>query len=78
MADVFYDVSQLSEMKKVEEATEKKITKEEFEKAMKQVMDEQINDPDLKGKGMASIMLPLLTMTFASKMKRILFGEEDE
>lgn len=76
MGDVFYDVSQLSETKKVEEATEKKITKKQFEKALDQVITEQMNDPDLQNKGMASFIIPMLTMTFASKMKRILFEED--
>ena len=78
MGNVFYDMSQLSEMEKVEEATEKKISKKEFEEAMHQVIDEQINDPDLKDKGMASFIIPMLTVTTIGKMRRILFGEEDK
>lgn len=65
MGDVFYDMSKLSEMKNVNDA------------AIEQITEEQMNDPELKDKGMAALMLPLLTLTFAAKMKRILFGKEE-
>lgn len=77
MGDVFYDMSNLSKMNNVDDVKEKKITKVEFDAAIEQVIKEQMNDPDLKDKGMGSLMLPLLTMTIAAKMTRILFSEED-
>lgn len=77
MGDVFYDMSNLSKMNNVDDVKEKKITKVEFDAAIEQVIKEQMNDPDLKDKGMGSLMLPFLTMTIAAKMTRILFSEED-
>lgn len=78
MGDVFYDMSKLSEMKNVDDVKEKKITKAEFKDAMDKVISEQMNDPDLKDKGMAALLLPMLIMTTIAKMERILFGEEIE
>lgn len=77
MGDIFYDMSKLSEMKNVDDVKEKKISEAEFDAAIKQITEEQMNDPELKDKGMSALMLPLLTITFAAKMKRILFGEEE-
>jgi hypothetical protein len=55
---------------------EKRISKEEFDEAVKTVMEEMVKDPDIDG--MAKIMLPLSGTLFASKMSNILFKESED
>jgi hypothetical protein len=54
---------------------EKKISKVEFDEAVKQAIREQVNDPDIEGMG--KLLIPMMGMLFASKVKEILFGKED-
>lgn len=49
---------------------EKKISKVEFDEAVKQV-----NDPDIEGMG--KLLIPMTGVLFATKVKEILFGKED-
>ena len=53
----------------------KKISKVEFDEAVKQAIHEQVNDPDIEGMG--KLLIPMMGMLFASKVKEILFGKED-
>ena len=55
---------------------EKRITKEEFDNAVKQVMEELVKDEELEG--MAKLMIPMTGAMFASKMKTILFKDNKE
>lgn len=50
------------------------ITREQFKKANKQVIDEMMNDDKLQG--MSKLLIPLTGSMFADKMEKILFGEE--
>lgn len=54
---------------------EKKISKVEFDKAVKQVIHEQVNDPNIEGMG--KLLIPMMGMLFVTKVKEILFGKED-
>ncbi len=54
---------------------ERRITEQEFDEAVVQAMQNIVNSPRLKG--MASLMVPLVGMSFASEMKMILFKKED-
>ena len=53
---------------------ERCISKAEFNEAMKKVMDDMMNDPDLDG--MAKLLVPMTGVSFATKMEKILFPEE--
>ena len=55
---------------------ERRINEEEFNEAMHKVMDEMMNDPDLDG--MAKLLVPMTGVSFATKMKKILFPEDKE
>lgn len=59
----------------MEEKKKKKISKVEFDEAVKQAIHEQVNDPDIEGMG--KLLIPMMGMLFASKVKEILFGKED-
>lgn len=52
------------------------ITREQFNEAYMQVIDEMMNDPQLTG--MKKLIVPLTGSVFAYKMEVILFGEEKE
>ena len=52
---------------------EKKITVEEFDGAVKQVMSNMIDDDKLQG--MSKLIVPLVGTIFAKDMRKILFGE---
>lgn len=52
------------------------INKSEFDAAMKKVMEDMCNDPKIDG--IAKMLIPLTGMTFAAKMKEILFPENKE
>lgn len=54
---------------------EKKISKVEFDKAVKQAIHEQVNDPNIEGMG--KLLIPMMGMLLATKVKEILFGKED-
>ena len=53
---------------------EKRITEQEFNKAVEQVMQNMVNDPKLDVG--AKLIVPLTGMAFASEMKKILFEKE--
>lgn len=55
---------------------EKRITEEQFDKAVKDAMEAFMNDEELKG--MAKLMVPLTGTLFAGKMREFLFGENKE
>ena len=59
---------------------EKKITKEEFDEAVKRVTKNQLEDPKLKeaGSGIGLIMMGITGITFASALRRELFGGSEE
>ena len=72
----FFDPKQLEEIMRVEKAVSgKKITEDEFDDAVRKVIDEISNDPDLKGS--AAFIVPMLGTLFAAKMHIILFGEDE-
>lgn len=54
---------------------ERKITEQEFNKAVEQVMQNMVNDPKLDVG--AKLMVPLTGMAFVSEMKKILFKKEE-
>lgn len=54
---------------------EKKISKVEFDEAVKQAIHEQVNDPGIEGMG--KLLIPMTGVLFATKVKEILFGKED-
>ena len=56
--------------------SEKKITKAECDKAVMEVMTQEVNDPNLKGAG--KFLIPMVGMIFAKKISSVLFGSEDE
>ena len=53
---------------------ERRITEQEFDEAVVQAMQNIANNPRLEG--MASLVVPLTGMAFASEMKKILFKKE--
>lgn len=55
---------------------EKKITREEFNQAVKAVIAEWVNDPDLEG--IDKLLIPMTGAAFASKVREILFGKEND
>lgn len=54
---------------------EKKITREDFQRAVREVVEDMANDDKLEG--MAAFVVPLTGMTFANKMEEKLFGKEE-
>ena len=55
---------------------EKRITEEQFDKAVEDAMEAFIDDEKLEGT--AKLMVPLTGAMFANKMKEFLFGENKE
>lgn len=55
---------------------EKRITKEQFDKAVEDAMKAFMNEEKLEGT--AQIMVPLTGAMFAGKMREFLFGENKE
>ena len=55
---------------------EKKITREEFNQAVEAVIAEWVNDPDLEG--IEKLLIPMTGAAFASKVRKILFGKEND
>ena len=55
---------------------EKRITEEQFDKAVKDAMEAFMNEKDLEGT--AKLMVPLTGAMFANKMREFLFGENKE
>ena len=55
---------------------EKKITAKEFDAAVIKVMEEIVDDPnnDIK----TVMIMPLIGMSYANKMRAVLFGESEE
>ena len=58
------------------EDKEKSITEEEFDKAIKTVIDEMMNDEELEG--MLKVIVPLAGSSFAILISKNLFGESEE
>ena len=56
--------------------SEKKITKAEYDEAIKKAIHEVINDPDVKGE--MKFLIPMTGMIFTQKISSVLFGSEDE
>lgn len=54
----------------------KMVTVEEFDAAVKQVIHDQVNNPELDGMG--KLLIPLTGVIFAKDVKKILFGETEE
>ncbi len=52
------------------------VTEEEFDAAVKQVINNQINDPEIKA--MAKLIFPAISMIFGHELKEILFGKSEE
>lgn len=55
---------------------ERRIDKAEFDAAKETILKEMMNDPDLDG--MAKLLVPMTGVTFATKMEKILFPEENK
>lgn len=55
--------------------TEKKVTREDFRKAGREVVEDMAKDDKLEG--MAAFVVPLTGMMFADKMEEKLFGKEE-
>ena len=55
---------------------EKRISMEQFDEAVKKGLEELTADEELKGE--MRVIVPLMGMMFASKMKRILFNDNKE
>lgn len=54
---------------------EKKITREEFDQAVKATISEMVKDPELEGIG--KLLIPMTGAAFASEVKEKLFGKEN-
>ena len=54
----------------------KKVSAEEFDAAVKEVIKNQVADPKLDGMG--KLLIPLTGVIFAKEVKAILFGEAKE
>lgn len=52
------------------------VTVEEFDAAVKQVINDQVSDPKLDGMG--KLLIPLTGTIFASDVRKILFGITEE
>ena len=55
---------------------EKTITKAEYDRAVKEVMTHEINDPNLQGA--SKFLIPMVGMIFAQKIADRLFGTESK
>ena len=55
---------------------EKRISREEFDIAVKKVIEEMMKDEELEG--MAKLMIPLIVSMFSSKVISILFKESED
>lgn len=60
----------------MESSAKKMVTVEEFDAAVKQVVNNQVSDPEIKG--MAKLLFLATGMIFAHDLKEILFGETEE
>lgn len=60
----------------MESSAKKKVTVEEFDAAVKQVVHDQVSSPNLDGMG--KLLIPLTGAIFANDVKKILFGETEE
>lgn len=54
---------------------EKRITREEYKTAVREVVEDMAKDEKLEG--MAAFVVPLTGMMFADKMEEKLFGKEE-
>ena len=54
----------------------KTITKAEYDMAVKEVMKNEITNPELEGMG--KVLIPMVGMIFAKKIAAVLFGDEAE
>ena len=52
------------------------ITKEQFDNAVVETMNDIMNDPRIEG-GMSKLLIPLTGATFAGQMREKLFGKPD-
>jgi len=52
------------------------ITKEQFDNAVVETMNDIMNDPRIKG-GVSKLLIPLTGATFAGQMREKLFGKPD-
>lgn len=52
------------------------ITKEQFDNAVVETMNDIMNDPRIEG-GMSKLLIPLMGATFAGQMHEKLFGKPD-
>ena len=55
---------------------EKKITREEFDQAVKATVGEIVKYPELEG--IEKLLIPMKGAAFASKVRKILFGKEKD
>ena len=55
---------------------DKRITRAEYDEAVKKVMDDEMKDPKLKGEG--KILIPMLGLIFAHKIGSRLFDETED
>lgn len=60
----------------MESSAKKMATAEEFDAAVKQVIYDQVNNPELDGMG--KLLIPLTGVIFAKDVKKILFVETEE
>ena len=54
---------------------EKKITREDFDQAVKATISAMVKDPELEG--INKLLIPMTGAAFASKVKKKLFGKEN-
>lgn len=64
----------MNEQAQAQDMSEKKVTAEEFEDAIKQATEEIIKDPEIEG--IAKLFIPLVGTAFTRHVRKILFGEE--
>lgn len=64
----------MNEQAQAYDMSEKKVTAEEFDKAVAKAMDEIADEPKLEGA--AKLLVPLIGMVFSHSVRKILFGEE--
>ena len=55
---------------------EKKITREEFDQAVKATIKEMVEDPELEG--IEKLLIPMTGSYFALKVRKKLFGKEND
>lgn len=65
-----------TEERTAEATGERLINRAEFKEAVKEVMEKQINDPEIEG--MAKVFIPMTGSIFASEMEKILFGKKKQ